>query len=163
LLLAELNSRIMTMPMETGYFPLFLVLLVAVIAVVVGLSISHISGWALLAQRYRCEGGFAGDRLRFRSAAMRYSSHYGNCLTMGANPQGLFLSMSVSFLVGHPPLFIPWSEITVRRGRFLWSIYVELRLGREPAIPLRISEGLASKLAAWAGGSWPKESATEVR
>jgi len=158
-----LTSSLWTSPMETGHFPVFLVLLVAVIAVVVGLSISHISGWASLAQRYRCGEGFSGGRLRFRSAAMRYSSHYGNCLTMGANPQGLFLSMSLHFLVGHPPLFIPWSEITVRRGRFLWSEYVELHLGRGVAIPFHISGGLASKLAAWAGEAWPKESATEVR
>jgi len=149
--------------MATGHFPVFLVLLVAVFVLVLGLSISHISGWASLAQRYRCEEGFSGDRLRFRSAAMRYSSHYGNCLTTGANPQGLFLSMSVTFLVGHPPLFIPWSEITIRRGRFLWFKYVELRLGQELAIPFRISEGLGSRLAAWAGGAWPEESATGVR
>lgn len=148
--------------METGHFPVFLVLLVAVFVLVLGLSISHISGWAWLAQRYRCEEGFSGDRLRFRSAAMRYWSHYGNCLTMGANPQGLFLSMSVPFLVGHPPLFIPWSEVTVRRGRFLWSKYVELRLGRELGIAFRISEGVAASLAAWAGGAWPEESATDV-
>ena len=149
--------------MGTSHFPLFLALLVAAFALVLGLSISHISGWASLAQCYRCEEGFSGDRLRFRSAAMRYSIHYGNCLTMGANLQGLFLSMSVPFPVRHPPLFIPWSEITLCRGRFLWAKYVELRLGREPAIPIRVSERLASKLAALAGEAWPKESAADVR
>jgi hypothetical protein len=163
LLLAELKSRTMTMPMATGQSPLFLALVAAVFAVVVWLSVSHVSGWASLAQLYRCEEGFFGDRLRFRSAAMRYWSHYGNCLTMGANPQGLFLSISVPFFVGHPPLFIPWSEIAIRRGRYLWSKYVELRLGRELAIPFRISQGLGSRLAAWAGGAWPEESATDVR
>jgi hypothetical protein len=149
--------------MGTGHFPLFVILLVTTMWIVVGLVTGQISGWSLLAQRYRCDEGLSGDRLRFRSAAMRYSSHYGNCLTMGADPQGLFVSMSVPFLVGHPPLFIPWSEITVRRGRFLWSNYVELRLGREAAIPFRISEGLASKLAALTGAAWPEESATDVR
>lgn len=144
--------------MGTGLFPLFVILLVITMWIVVGLVTSQVSGWASLAQRYRCEEGFSGDRLRFRSAAMRYGSHYGNCLTMGANPQGLFLSMSVPFLAGHPPLFIPWSEISVRRGRFLWSKYVELRLGRELGIAFRISEGVATSLSAWAGGAWPKES-----
>jgi len=143
--------------MGTNHFPLFLVLLVPVLWVVVAIVFSHVSGWALLAQTYRCEEDFSGDRLRFRSAAMRYSSHYGNCLTMGANPQGLFLSMSVTFFVGHPPLFIPWSDVTVRRGRFLWSKYVELRLGRGPAIAFRISERVAASLAAWACEAWPKE------
>lgn len=156
--MCALTSSLWTSPMGTGHFPLFVVVLVPTLLIVVGLVTSQVSGWASLAQRYRCEEGFSGERLRFRSAAMRYSSHYGNCLTMGADPQGLFVSMSLPFLVGHPPLFIPWSEITVRRGRFLWSKYVELRLGREAAIPFRISERLASKLAALAGEAWPKES-----
>jgi len=143
--------------MGTSHFPLFLILLAAILAVVVGLSVSHLSGWASLAEHFRCDEGFSGDRLRFRSAAMRYGSHYGNCLTMGANPRGLFLSMSVPFLVGHPSLFIPWSEITARKGRFLWSKYVELRLGRELGITFRISEAVATSLAAWAGGAWPRE------
>ena len=144
--------------MGTGHSPLFPALLFAILGIVMLFVISHISGWASLAQRYRCEEGFSGDRLRFRSADMRYWGHYGKCLTMGANPQGFFLAMSIPLFPGFPPLFIPWNEICLRRGRFLWTKYVELRLGREPAIPLRISEGLASKLAAWAGGAWPKES-----
>jgi len=149
--------------MATSHFPLFPVLLFAILWIVVGYVNSRISGWASLAQRYRCDAGFSGDRLRFRSAAMRYWSHYGNCLTMGANPQGFFLSMSIPIFPGFPPLFIPWNEISLRRTRFLWTKYVELRLGREPTIPLRISERLALRLAAFTGGAWPKEPATDVR
>jgi hypothetical protein len=89
---------------------------------------------------------------------MRYGSHYGNCLTIGVNAQGLFLSLSIPFFPGHPPLFIPWNEITVRRTRVLWANCLELQLGRDPAIPFRIGERLAAKLAALAGEAWPKES-----
>ena len=145
--------------MRTGLFPLSTVLLIAILTwMVVGFVSRHLTGWASLAQRYRCDERFSGDRLRFRSAAMRYWSHYGNCLTMGVNPEGFFLSVSIPFLLGHPPLFIPWNEITVRRTRVLWAKCVEFHLGREPAIPLRISERLATKLAALAGRAWPKES-----
>ena len=149
--------------MGTGHFPLFVVVLVPTVLIVVGLVNSHLSGWASLAQRYRYDEGYSGERLRFRSAAMRYWGHFGNCLTMGTNPHGFFLAMSIPIFPGFPPLFIPWSEITVRRGRFLWSKYVELRLGREAAIPFRICEGLASKLAALAGEAWLKESAADMR
>jgi hypothetical protein len=110
----------------------------------------------LLAQRFRCDERFSGHRLRFRSAAMRYWGHYGNCLTMGVNPLGFFLSLSFSFFPGHPPLFIPWNEITVRRTRVLWAKCVELRLGRELAVPFRISERVTAKLAALAGEAWPQ-------
>jgi hypothetical protein len=144
--------------MGTGHFPLFAILLVITLWIVVGLVNSHVTGWASLAERFRSGEGFSGDRLRFRSAAMRYWGHFGTCLTIGANPQGFFLAMSIPLFPGFPPLFIPWNEICLRRTRFLWTNYVELRLGQEPAIPFRISERLASKLAALAGEAWPKES-----
>jgi hypothetical protein len=145
--------------MGSGHFPLFTVLLIAILAwSLVGFFSRRITGWASLAQRYRYDDRFSGERVRFRSAAMRYASHYRNCLTMGVNPQGFFLSLSIPFLPGHPPLFIPWNEITVRRTRLLWAKCAELRLGREPAIPFRISERLAKKLAGLAGEAWPKES-----
>ena len=144
--------------MGTNLFPLFKFLLITTLVwIVVGFVNSRISGWASLAQRYRYDEQFSGGRLRFRSAAMRYWGHYSNCLTMGANPQGFFISISIPFLVGHPPLFIPWNDITVRRIRFLWTTWVELHLSRQPAIPLRVSERLARKLAALAGNAWPKE------
>jgi hypothetical protein len=146
--------------MGSGHFALLTVLLIVILLwMAVGFFTSHITGWASLAQRYRCDERFAGKRLRFRSAAMRYWSHYSNCLTMGVNPQGLFLSVSIPFLSGHLPLFIPWNEITVRRTRVLWAKCVEIRLGPEPAIPLRICEQLAKRLAALAGEAWPKEPA----
>ena len=117
--------------MRTGLFPLSTVLLIAILTwMVVGFVSRHLTGWASLAQRYRCDERFSGDRLRFRSAAMRYWSHYGNCLTMGVNPEGFFLSVSIPFLLGHPPLFIPWNEITVRRTRVLWAKCVQFHLGR---------------------------------
>ena len=147
--------------MALGHPPLFAVLLIAILVwMVVGFASGHITGWASLAQRFRYDERFTGERVRFCSAAMRYWNHYGNCLTIGVNPQGFFLSLSIPFFPGHPPLLIPWDEITLCRKRFLWAKCVELRLGREPAVPLRICERLATKLAALARTAWPKESPT---
>jgi hypothetical protein len=146
--------------MGTGSFPFFTVLLIAILVwMAVGFFSSHITGWASLAQRYRCDARFSGKRLRFRSAGTRYWGHYTNCLTLGVSPQGLFLSLSIPFFPGHPPLFVPWNEITVRRTRVLWAKCVEICLGPEPAIPLRICEQLATRLATLAGEAWPKEPA----
>jgi len=145
--------------MGTGSLALFTILFIVILGwTVAGLVSSRMTGWALLAQRYRWDKPFYGERLRSRSAAMRYGSHYGNCLTIGVNPQGLFLSLSIPLFPGHPPLFIPWNEITVRGTRVLWSNCLELQLGHDPAIPFRIQERLGRKLAALAGEAWPKES-----
>lgn len=89
---------------------------------------------------------------------MRWSCHYNSCLTVGADPTGLQLSVFVLFRAGHPPLFIPWYEISVaRRWNFLFIRQVKLLLGREEQIPFVMSGHLADRIQAAAGANWPVE------
>ena len=111
-----------------------------------------------MARQYGCSEEFVGNRWRFESGQMRYLVGYNNCLTVGANREGLYISLVVPFLLGHPALFIPWSEISVTCKKVLWFKQVQLRLGGELKIPLQISERLANKLKQSAGKSWPVES-----
>jgi hypothetical protein len=90
---------------------------------------------------------------------MRWHTNYGNCLTFGADFSGFYLSILFLFRLWHPPLFLPWQEVSVRR-RFkvlFFFRYVELRLGREEQIPITIGEDLAGRLRAAAGANWPIE------
>lgn len=121
--------------------------------------ISRAGGWALLAEQYRCQETFTGSRWCFQQAQMRWMVGYNNCLTVGADPRGLFVSILFPFRIAHPPLFIPWRDISAASGQFLWVKYIELRLGREVTIPFRISYRLAQKLKTAAGTSWPAEAA----
>ena len=88
---------------------------------------------------------------------MRYLVGYNNCLTLGANREGFYISLALPLFLGHPPLFIPWREISVTRKKVLWFKQVRLGLGREAPIPFQISERLAEKLRASAEQSWPVE------
>ena len=120
--------------------------------------ISQISGWALLARRFRSTSPFTGPTWRWQSCRMRWSSHYGNCLTVGSDPTGLFLDILFLFRIGHPPLLIPWAEVSVRRrSQILFWSYVDLRLGREEQVPLQISAKLADRLRTPTGVNWPLE------
>jgi len=118
---------------------------------------SRWSGWSTLADFFRSDTDFRGQKWRMQSAAMRYAMSYNNCLTIGANEEGLYLAMPMFFIrVGHPPLFIPWSEVSASpvttgwlRGR------TRLHLGRDLQIPLTISAALAQKLQMTAGTQWP--------
>jgi hypothetical protein len=91
---------------------------------------------------------FAGKKFWLQSARFKRWTNYNNSLTVGANPQGLYLSQLIIFRFGHPPLFIPWGDITVlqREGR-LGSGY-ELRFSRCPEIPVTIPARLWDKLLA---------------
>lgn len=103
------------------------------------------SGWRLLAERYRCEREFTGERWRFQSGRMRGGCGYNNCLTLGANAEGLYMSV---ILPWHPPLFIPWVEITVREEQQWWGNGTVFTLGRETQIPLRVFKSMGDKLLA---------------
>ncbi len=89
---------------------------------------------------------------------MRWLVGYGNCLTVGANSDGLYLGILFLFRFMHPPLFIPWREVSIRTKR-IWILgeRVTLTLGREVAIPLTIRGRLIGELKAAAGNGWPLE------
>lgn len=108
--------------------------------------LSWVSGWHTLARRFRFTQDFVGEQWRFRSGKMRWNATFGNCLTLGANRSGLYLAVLFLFRTGQPPLFIPWSEITVWRERrwFLWRI--RFTLGRDTRIPLWINQRLGDQI-----------------
>jgi len=135
-------------------FPVFFVALWCMITFL----ISQVSGWAALARRFRLTSPFTGQTWAWKRARMRWGTNYNNCLTIGSDPMGLYLSMMFPFRLAHPPLLLPWQEVSVRRRRsILFFKYVELSLGREEQIPLLIRENLAEQIRQAAGSSWPVE------
>ena len=127
--------------------PALLPLYFLVLWVVLIFFIARLTGWAALGEVYRATGESAGQRWSFQTAYMRWWSHYGNCLTVTADPRGLSLAVLWLFRIGHPPLFIPWEEISSQPATWRWFRFVELRFRCAPSIPFRITEGLAQKLA----------------
>lgn len=77
---------------------------------------------------------------------LRCWAQYGNIIRTIAPNDALYLSVIFVFRPGHPPLRIPWNEITTGKIRHLWRNYIVLTLGNEEKIPMRISERMARKL-----------------
>ena len=136
--------------------PILGLLLFAVFLSVICFLVPFLTGWHELAGEYPLSGTFLGRRWRFRSANMRWGTRYGNCLTFGADQKGLFVSVLFPFRCGHPPLSIPWSEISVRQMRYFFTERAEFRFRRAPSIPLYVSPALAEDLRAAAGSAWPQ-------
>jgi hypothetical protein len=82
---------------------------------------------------------------------MRWLAGYHNCLTIGGSPEGLYLAIMPLFRFRHPPLLIPWAEITVTRRRILLFEVVQFSLGWELDVPLCVRPKLAAKLVHAAG------------
>ena len=134
-------------------FPIYFLLLWLLVSTI----ISFIGGWFSLAKVYRTRAVFNGARWRMQSGQMRWRANYNNALTIGVNQQGLYLASVFFFRFMHPPLLIPWNEITVRRSQGWFFEYVTFTLGRERAIPLQIRGNLAARLHESAGNCWPVE------
>jgi len=107
---------------------------------------SRLSGWHRLAKEYPVHNPFEGKPRRFQTLWMRYGSHYGNITTVGANAQGLYLSVLFLFRIGHDPLFIPWSEITAAETTGGLFKRIRLQFKRLPAVPVIIDRRLAEIL-----------------
>ena len=119
--------------------------------------ISFIGGWSTLAKRFALKSPFRGDRWGGQSGQMRWTAGYGNCLTVGASPDGFYLAISILFRFRHPPLLVPWTEVAITRRRFLFFRYVRFGLGSELNIPLYMREGIAERIKQAAGSNWPVE------
>ena len=98
-----------------------------------------------LVERDRSGPEFTGERWRFQSGRMRWGCGYNNCLTLGANAEGLYMAV---ILPWHPPLFIPWIEITARDEKRWWGDATVFTLGRETQIPLSVFKSVGDKLLA---------------
>lgn len=134
-------------------FPLFWVLFWVLICVV----ISHVGGWRDLAGSYRSEQPRPDTVWRFQSAQMRWFMGYNNCLTVGADASGLYLAILFFFRPGHPPLFVRWEEMTLRRRKTFFVTTCEIRFRSVPDVPFTVRPRLADRLKAQAGARWPAE------
>jgi hypothetical protein len=124
---------------------------------VVGAAVSLIGGWHSLAKRYRTQEAFTGAERRMQSARMRWLTNYNGILTLGVNREGFYLATVFLFRFMHPPMLIPWSEISMRTERGWIFEYVVFTMGRELTIPVRIRAKLAANLREAAGSYWPVE------
>lgn len=85
---------------------------------------------------------------------MRFSSNYNGVLTVGADASGLFMVPLFIFRLGHPPLLVPWYEISTQRKKRFFMDVVELRLGLSEQVPMTIRLQLAAWIESSAGPGW---------
>lgn len=115
--------------------------------------IAALGGWLLLGGRYHRTEPYSGPTQSFVSGQMRWLVNYGSCLRVGADPQGLFLAVAFPFRVGHPPLFIPWSDMTVAPSSHFLQPPLTFSFVHCPSARLRLYRGTVELLEqASAGG-----------
>ncbi|HKV07431.1 MAG TPA: hypothetical protein VJ725_04770 [Thermoanaerobaculia bacterium] len=128
------------------FLALFPFLFVGIWAGVV-LLLSWVGGWRALAGSYRAAQPFTGEQFRARVGWMR-GARYRGVLSLGADSMGLHLSVFPLFRMGHPSLFIPWSDISFAKDRYGFFEGVRLRFSKVPSASLLIPTELAAMVFA---------------
>jgi hypothetical protein len=109
--------------------------------------ISVFGGWKTLSQDYQANSAFDGQKLWFKSVGMRRWTNYSNCITLGVNKYGFYISILPIFRIGHPPLFIPWTDISTEDGnRRLFFKIVIFKFAKQPDVPMVFSKRLAERI-----------------
>ena len=85
------------------------------------------------------------------------TGQFRNVLTLWVGTEGIQLRLQLLFRINSPDLFVPWTEITVTRGRQLFFNYIELKFRQAPDIPLRMYGEAAERVCAAADEHWPEK------
>jgi hypothetical protein len=110
-----------------------------------GVSLSFISGWALLARKYRIRGRFNGRRCWFVSGRIGIVP-IARGLVVGANSEGIYLAVFPLFRPGCPPLLIPWSDTSVPRERSFFVPSMDFQVGTSPSVVLSVNSHVAEAI-----------------
>ena len=133
--------------------PLQIVLTVLVVT----FSVSLLGGWWSLARRYRTQKPMPKGSFLI-SGSLRYVVGYENVIRAASDADGLYLRFWPR--LAHPPLFIPWADVRLKKPyRFIRRSQTML-LGQSPAIPFSVRqrdvERLTKNQHAASEAIWPR-------
>lgn len=117
--------------------------------------LGRIGGWSRLAESYRSSDEMPSTRWRFQTGQFRGWVNYGSCLTVGVDHRGLHFA-SFGPLLGHPPLLIPWTDVTATPKKTWWTRCADFRFRQAPEISILVNARLAERIASSAAGFWPR-------
>lgn len=118
--------------------------------------LSRVSGWSALAEAYATDEDFEGAKTQLQSLSLtRFGlpANYNNVVTIGADAAALRLSVFVLFRPFHPPLKIPFADISVKARKILVFETAELRAARAPQVGIGMARNRAEWIAAASSGA----------
>jgi hypothetical protein len=148
--------------LDVMYIPLIAVGAFFVVLFVIGWPLSVAGGWRQLAWTYPSDGPVEGTTWRFQSMSFRWVGYNGG-LNVTVNQQGMRVAFGFPWTwtplnVTHPPLFLPWSDMSTTRGKVMWGLIevVRIQMQRDPAVTINFEAKLARRIQDAVGGAWPE-------
>lgn len=140
-----------------AFFPLWTYFILKVMRPFVLGQLALFSGWRALAEHYRGDDWERAD-FRFQSAKFGSVSISG-ALEIAADNAHLRFNPIWGFRVHHPPLRIPWGDVTAKLRPSLFGSRLILSFAKEPNVTVFLSRKLGRKLEEASSGAFAMPSA----
>lgn len=114
------------------------------------------SGWPGLESRFPDQDDEAVTTIRGASGVLGGNVRMKGALKLTACRNGLRVAMSPIFAPFSKPFYVPWEQIRVARTKGVFTSFADLTFGSPEAGRLKITAGLADRLAKAASGRWPE-------
>jgi hypothetical protein len=122
----------------------------------INFAISYTGGWWDLSRTYPLNHRFPNtNSWRASRAFLTALGTYRNLVDVAVDSDGLYLRVAAPFRIGHPPIFVPWKDITYAHKKRFFRAMTKFRFRQRPEIPLHLPTQLTSQVAAAASGNWP--------
>lgn len=122
---------------------------------------SRLSGWHQVAKCYPVFGSYQGKWIGRDLEVMevRFNNiDSENAIHVGADRQGLYLSMGIMFRPFHPPIFVPWNDITgvgIKEVPWIKKMnLVKFIFELNPDIPVYVGIDTAREIEKLSEGRW---------
>jgi hypothetical protein len=129
---------------------LAVLLILSTVAAMLGLMLggfSFVDGWRALATRFPSNHPSDGTKFRFQAAKLIGPLPCGCLLNFNISRDGIGIAMVWPFLVGHPPVFIPWPEIRLSEEKSLIFVrQTRLTFPAAPCVSILLHGILADKI-----------------
>jgi len=134
--------------------PIYVGIYIATIWPIVLFTISKITGWTRLAEKYRTWEDPESNVMRAVRVNWGNIMITGNIYTIACNRTGLYLGVLFPFRLFHPPLLIPWHEIKTNRINGVMNKRVQLQLDKNLSRPFEIVESIAERIKLGSNGKF---------
>ncbi|PKL91794.1 MAG: hypothetical protein CVV21_07140 [Candidatus Goldiibacteriota bacterium HGW-Goldbacteria-1] len=116
--------------------------------IVLSYLISLVSGWGTIAKYYRRPEGMMLTRAKgFLTSLYLNRSSYKKSVYIRVDDLGMHLSVLLFFRFGHPPLFVPWSDIKIEeRQSHIAGKSHYISFSKTPLIRISMNESALEKL-----------------
>lgn len=122
---------------------------------------SRATGWHAVHEQYPDRHGYQGDWVGkdWDEVEVTFNNSTGvNSIRIGADSQGLYISMWIGFRPFNPPIFVPWSDVSstwIKEIPFLpRPDLVKFNFAMVPDVPVYVGAYIAEEIEKLSEGQW---------